>query len=1175
MNKKTLWKKLLNLFLCFSLVFNSFSPAFVFADEITPEPEIEVTPTPEITPEITPEVTITPEPTAEPTVEITPEPTTIPTPEVTVEPTPEVTPEVTPESTPTEEPAQEEPQNNSPPSEQSSTPSDPTPSAPEASAVTTLPETLTVVAQLEQTITSEVTPSLSTDKTDYFPTDTVYISGVNFLPNTIYTLNISSLDNPIFIYKPEVTSDENGNISFSFTLDGNYRPNYKIEAKNESGEIISIMTFTDSILCSLNSDCSSGYKCNSAGACVLSCGDGTTDLGEQCDDGNIMGGDGCSSTCQIEPSLVINEIDYDQFGTDTAEFIEIKNVSGSSINLDTYELRLINGNGYPAVYDTINLPSVTLNSHDYYVICTSSATFPTCDMVVPVSQNLIQNGGSSGSTDEPDAVALYNDTTQIDTVSYEGSVPGYTEVTGAVGDTATGQAAKGISRCPDGQDTGNNNVDFTFIDITPGVTNACLNSDSDSDGVFDSQDNCPTVANSDQSDSDNDNLGDVCDLCPNTPDSANQFDDDGDGIGNSCDFYHCIATGPEICTNSIDDNCDGTVDEFCNVIEICDNAVDDDGDGLTDCADTTCTHTAICDTTPPTVNFSATNPEDGLKTNNNDVTFAVSLDEPVSSCNLTFGLSNGGFEEGTLADWTSFGFSGWYADNQYSQEGLFSARSGNTTSYNAVSNTIQRSVTVGSNATLSFWWKVYSEGGWDYLTFSIDGTSVNWISGWVDWQYQQYPLSPGTHLLTWTYSKDFSITSGLDTGWIDDVRISQTEESTHPMTVDNDNNIATLTISDMSDSVYAYSVFCSDPAGNIGHSSTRSITIDTVSPSGIINYSTTDWTTGTVIATLTPSEPATITNNGGSNTFTFSENGSFTFSLTDEAGNTGSVTATVANIDSVIPKITLIGESTINLNVGDSYIDSGATAYDDIEGDITSSIVTVNNVNTSNIGTYFVTFDVSDSHGNPAVQVTRTVNVNARSQVEYSGVSDGLSDGLGGRTPVCTDAKPSSAPQLLSAIATAPNEVTLNWSKASDPVTYYLLAYGTKSGELLYGNPNIGGSSTTSYTVKGLSGGKTYFFKVRAGNNCMPGDYSNELSTFVTGISFSGIASDFIPGVLGANTDIESPTPTPTSEISATPTPTGEVLSDTSEEKGIDRNYLWLLLLIPLFFGGRWLFKKE
>ena len=57
MNKKTLWKKLLNLFLCFSLVFNSFSPAFVFADEITPEPEIEVTPTPEITPEITPEVT--------------------------------------------------------------------------------------------------------------------------------------------------------------------------------------------------------------------------------------------------------------------------------------------------------------------------------------------------------------------------------------------------------------------------------------------------------------------------------------------------------------------------------------------------------------------------------------------------------------------------------------------------------------------------------------------------------------------------------------------------------------------------------------------------------------------------------------------------------------------------------------------------------------------------------------------------------------------------------------------------------------------------------------------------------------------------------------------------------------------------------------------------------------
>jgi len=42
-------------------------------------------------------------------------------------------------------------------------------------------------------------------------------------------------------------------------------------------------------------------------------------------------------------SLVINEVDYDQVGGDDAEFIEIKNVSGSVVNLTDVSLDLING----------------------------------------------------------------------------------------------------------------------------------------------------------------------------------------------------------------------------------------------------------------------------------------------------------------------------------------------------------------------------------------------------------------------------------------------------------------------------------------------------------------------------------------------------------------------------------------------------------------------------------------------------------------------------------------------------------------------------------------------------------------------------------------------------------------------------------------------------------------
>jgi hypothetical protein len=42
-------------------------------------------------------------------------------------------------------------------------------------------------------------------------------------------------------------------------------------------------------------------------------------------------------------------------------------------------------------------------------------------------------------------------------------------------------------------------------------------SDTDGDGVLDTQDNCPTIANEDQADADNDNTGDACDNCPNDP----------------------------------------------------------------------------------------------------------------------------------------------------------------------------------------------------------------------------------------------------------------------------------------------------------------------------------------------------------------------------------------------------------------------------------------------------------------------------------------------------------------------------------------------------------------------------------------------------------------------------------------------------------------------------------
>ena len=99
---------------------------------------------------------------------------------------------------------------------------------------------------------------------------------------------------------------------------------------------------------------------------------------------------------------------------------------------------------------------------------------------------------------------------------------------------------------------------------------------------------------------------------------------------------------------------------------------------------------------------------------------------------------------------------------------------------------------------------------------------------------------------------------------------------------------------------------------------------------------------------------------------------------TNDCTSSSYSTTTVANgivVDNIFPVITMLGDANINLMVGDSYLDVGATAADDIDGDITGHIVVNNPVDTAVAGTYIITFNVSDTAGNGAVEVIRTVNV--------------------------------------------------------------------------------------------------------------------------------------------------------------------------------------------------------
>ena len=118
--------------------------------------------------------------------------------------------------------------------------------------------------------------------------------------------------------------------------------------------------------------------------------------------------------------------------------------------------------------------------------------------------------------------------------------------------------------------------------------------DADFDGVADSNDNCPAVANADQADTDNDGAGNACDSTPNGDTDAdgidnladncpvdvntNQADTDNDGAGDACDSTPNGDTDADGIDN-LTDNCPTDA----NV-----NQTDTDNDGAGD----------ICDSTP-------------------------------------------------------------------------------------------------------------------------------------------------------------------------------------------------------------------------------------------------------------------------------------------------------------------------------------------------------------------------------------------------------------------------------------------------------------------------------------------------------------------------------------------------------------------------------------------------
>ncbi len=177
-------------------------------------------------------------------------------------------------------------------------------------------------------------------------------------------------------------------------------------------------------------------------------------------------------------------------------------------------------------------------------------------------------------------------------------------------------------------------------------------------------------------------------------------------------------------------------------------------------------------------------------------------------------------------------------------------------------------------------------------------------------------------------------------------------------------------------------------------------------------------------------------------------------------------TTTSSVADKINPTITLIGESEITISIGDTFNDPGAKAVDNIDGDITSKIKTNGSVDTKNVGTYIITYEVEDNAKNKS-NIKRTVNVIARST-----------------TAVTTTTKAIKTTKATTKKTNPPRQTTTARKPMASPV---ITLYGSKTVTI-----NVGGRYTDpGYSaVDSLGKSITGLVKVSGNvNTTTPGTY--------------------------------------------------------------------------------------
>lgn len=255
----------------------------------------------------------------------------------------------------------------------------------------------------------------------------------------------------------------------------------------------------------------------------------------------------------------------------------------------------------------------------------------------------------------------------------------------------------------------------------------------------------------------------------------------------------------------------------------------------------------------------------------------------------------------------------------------------------------------------------------------------------------------------------------------------------------------------------------SDAAGNAATEVTREVNVvaDWVPPTITLNgdsvmtialggtysepgYSATDNVDGDLTSSVVVGGDTVNTNAVGTYVITYN--------VSDTAGNAAAQVTRTVHVadqqDTTAPVITLVGSTSITITVGDSYSEPGYSATDNVDGNITANVVVGGDVvNPNAVGTYVVTYNVSDAAGNAAQQVTRTVTVEAQVDTTAPVIT------LTGSTSITITVGDSYSEPGYSATDNVDGDITANVVVGGDVV-----------------DPNTAGTYVVTYNVSDAAG---------------------------------------------------------------------------------------------------------